>query len=282
MRIFSHGWSDGKDGPGLRYVVYCKGCNLRCLYCANPEGISPEPQALFYPNRVRSVPPEACCHHGLACASCSSFECVKVFHHPAFELAGEDVSAAELIARAEEMRPIIQGVTIGGGEPSLQASEALALIAGLHAAGFHTAVESNASTTDYRRFINAVDLLISDCKAATPEAHRRLTGNDGALVRRNLRDAAREQSDFLVRTVLVPGFNTSDDELRALRDFLAGLRALRSELRVQILRLHHAGAPKYAALGLPEPLADVPPPSNDMQAAFERLLAAEGIVVAPH
>ena len=54
MLIFSKGWSVDRDGPGQRLVFYLKGCNMRCLWCANPEGISPLPRTLYYPGRGRS------------------------------------------------------------------------------------------------------------------------------------------------------------------------------------------------------------------------------------
>ncbi len=279
MRIFAQGWSDNKDAPGQRWIVYLKGCNFHCRYCGNPESIHPAPEVLFYRDRVKALAPERCCTRQMECASCTTFECVKVWKHPAFELVGEDIPVPELLAKVEAMRHMIDGVTFGGGEPTLQIDELLEALDGLRAMGVNTAVESNAGTGAYARIVGVVDYLISDLKAGTYEGYRRLTGSGDETVKRNLRLAAEKQKELLIRIPLIPGYNTPLDELEAMRDFLAELRGMRSELKVQTLRLHHAGAVKYRALRRSYTLEDVEPPSVELQQSFDRMLQEAGLTV---
>lgn len=280
MKIFAQGWSDNKDAPGQRWILYLKGCNFRCLYCGNPEGIRRETEVMFYPERVKSVPPEKCCPRGMKCGECSTFECVKIWRHPAFELAGKELSVRDILDKANEMRPMIDGVTFGGGEPAMQAAELLEALAGLRDMKIHTAVESNAGTEAYRELPGKTDYLISDLKAGSAEQYRRLTvTGDAALVQSNLALAAKKQKDFLIRIPLITGFNTAPDELERMRDFLAGLLRSRDELKVQTLRLHHAGAVKYRALRRDYALENVEPPEPEFQKCFDRMLRDAGLTV---
>jgi len=272
MKIFAQGWSDRRDGPGYRLIYYLKGCNFRCLYCGNPEGIAFGEQILFYPRRVGAVKPEECCDHQLKCETCTTFECVKVWHHPAFEISGKSITPAEILREALTARHMIDGVTLGGGEPCCQMDELLETLDLLKQNHIHTAVESNAGSERYGELLGKVDFLISDLKAVTPERHLRLTGVDNRTVLANLRLAAGRQTDLLIRIPLITGYNTMADELNAIIGFLGVLRTMRSSLAVQILPLHHLGEGKYAALRLAEPLAQLAAPDPATAAGLARAL----------
>ena len=215
----------------------------------------------------------------MQCNNCQTFECVKIWHHPAFEFAGQEISVDDILAKADEIRPVADGITFGGGEPTLQADELLTALKALRRKGIHTAVESNAGTEAYRQLPGNTDYLISDLKAGSEENYLRLTGCDGRIVRRNLLQAAKEQKELLIRIPLIPGCNTSDSELQMMRDFLAGLLDWRHKLCVQTLRLHHAGSAKYKALRQPYPLEGVEPPAAELQDYFHRMLSASGLTV---
>ena len=97
MRIFHSGLSRNFDGPGERLVFYLKGCNFHCDWCGSPESISPKTQLLYYPERNRDILCRNCPYHAYAdagnlqraiCSECRTFDCVKIWRNPAFELAG--------------------------------------------------------------------------------------------------------------------------------------------------------------------------------------------------
>ncbi|MDD3155004.1 MAG: radical SAM protein [Victivallaceae bacterium] len=284
MRIFASGWSENFDGPGRRLVFYCKGCVLDCVYCGNPESISPRPEILYHEERVRAVPPESICSKFPdGCRGCRSFACVKVHHHGAFEIAGETLGIAQLLRRVRQARPFLDGVTFGGGEPTMQAdevSEAVRLLR--EEEKIPVAMESNAATLAFREFPGKLDLLICDLKAGTREGYRAITRRDvGELVFENLRDAALRQEAFLIRIPLIPGYNTDDGERRAMIGFLRSLNAARKggPLRVEVLKFHHMGDSKYRALGRRNPLELVEPPAEEFVEAFRNDLRKEQICV---
>jgi pyruvate formate lyase activating enzyme len=277
MNIFAQGWSEGYDGPGRRWVVYLKGCNFRCRWCASPESISPQPQILFHANRgsetVRACPHGAVVEaNGSAqlnrdeCAHCSDHACTQVVRHPAFQWVGEEHTVEQLVQQALSYRALFGahgGVTFGGGEPTLQADDLCRAIAALKEKGIHTAVETNASTTAFRQLVDLVDVLICDLKCVTSETHRDWTGVPSDMTLANLSFAARYRTgDLWIRIPVVPGFNTGDTEWDAIVRALAELTAVNSRIRVELLPLHHGGAPKYAALDQKYLMATTPTPAT--------------------
>ena len=288
MLIFERGWSSDRDGPGQRLIFYLKGCNLRCRYCGNPEGIHSGVELMYYPERKSAVPLAECCRDGsLDCAKCRTFECVKIWHHPERELAGAELSVDEVLSIALESRRMFGdagGVTFGGGEPTMQFEELSAAIDRLRAAGINVAVESNASRPEYPRLIGKVDHLISDCKAVDDARHRILTGVGNAAILKHLRAAAAGQKSFLVRVPLVPGYNADDAERERYKEFFTELNDLHEKsfgepLKVQCLRLHHMGEPKYRALRREYPLAGVASPTPEEAARFTDAWRGAGVEV---
>lgn len=243
MKLFADGWSEAFDGPGRRWVLYLYGCPWRCGWCANPQSfLAPAPGNPSVP--LRDLSPEEVLE-----AAC--------FRQPLFTGGG--------------------GVTLGGGEPTLQAEEALRALDLLSEAGIHTAVESNAGTATFPRFVERTDALICDLKSAVPETLLRCAGGDVGLVEENLALAAETQKDFRLRIPLVPGVNDSAEEAERIRDILANLLRIRGELDAEVLRLHHLGKPKYESLGHPYPMENVAPPSRAQAEAFAAYLAETGI-----
>jgi len=280
MLIFHQGWSEGFDGPGTRLIYYLKGCNLRCDWCGSPESISPRPELLYHPDRNRM--PE-CCPYGAPapdatlnrelCRKCETFDCVRVWRNPAFELAGREIAPEEVLREAREARDLISGVTFGGGEPTLQIDELLTCLDLLHNNGFHTAVESNASTFGFARLPGRTDLLFADLKTLDPELAARRVGVSLPLLKENLRLAAKKQPDLQIRIPVVTGLNDTPERQCELAEFCRELKELRPDgtLSVELLRQHHLAAPKYRALGRTEPTAGVEPPSRETMQKFAEI-----------
>ena len=203
-----------------------------------------------------------------------------------FELAGEEISTAGIVDAASAARDLFGrdgGVTFGGGEPTTQMDALLDALAALKAIGVDTAVETNATTEGFERLFPVVDHLICDIKATDDEIHRRATGLSNARVLINLKSAATGARDLLVRVPLVVGVNDGK-ESAAIAEFLGELGRMRRErlgvtLSAQILRMHHIGRPKFAALGLDYPMEGVKEPAVSELEAFTGLLRTEGVEV---
>jgi len=290
MFLFSSGWSVDKDGPGQRYVVYLKGCNMSCLWCANPESISKKPEILFYPERSNLSVDSICPFQAVKgreinrnrCYSCNTYECVTKWKNRCFELSGFEISPknlAEKIIADKIMFGKNGGITFGGGEPTLQADEILATLDFLQGEQIHTAIETNASTTGFRKLINRITLLICDFKCFSSDRHKEWTEKENEAVLNNLRFAGKNQKELLIRIPLVRGFNTNDKEINLICGFLGEIRQLRSSLNVEVLRMHHMGKPKYAALGIDYPVENILEPDIEQAEKLKNKLIKYGITL---
>lgn len=281
LRVLSTGFSLGVDGPGLRLVVYLKGCNLQCPWCAAPESWRPEPEVLFYPDRAddpASVP--SMCPYGAVvfdvlvltrsidvCLSCVGRECLDS-GHPSFELVGSTMSIAELVALADRYRPFIGlsgGVTIGGGEPTLQFHELLSLLVSLKSAGFHTAVETNGTHPDLPSLFELIDLLYIDLKHPDPSVY------DGSGVLSNIRSRFESGREMIVRIPLVGGFNAD----APFGPVLASIGAI----KVEVLPYHQRGNAKWLACGRALPDASLRAPSDACVQGVKAELLSFGLEV---
>lgn len=207
------------DGPGIRTVVFLKGCPLRCQWCANPESQSSEPQGK---GRLESV---------------------------------EEIVRVCLQDRAfyEESGG---GVTLSGGEPLMQAAFARALLGALGGEGVHRAVETTGFTneSDFLSILPLTDLLLFDVKHWDSTKHKQGTGVENEVIQQNLRAAVEAGKDVLPRIPVIPGFNDGPEDAESFAHLLAGLGLKRA----QLLPFHQFGESKYAELGLPYAYADVP------------------------
>jgi pyruvate formate lyase activating enzyme len=286
MRIFATGFSHGFDGPGRRWVVYLKGCNLKCRWCANPESISYSPEILYYPNRA-AVSPKICRFGAISadgklnrtlCEKCTEYSCTHVWKHSSFELVGEDVLPQWVLEQAVQYKPLFVadgGVTFGGGEPTLQMEELLATLKLLRVNGIHTAIETNATSGDFESLINAVDWLICDLKCLSSEKHSAWTGMGNEVILRNIRTAAVKRQQLVVRIPFVEGFNDDAAERKSMADFLSGIAS--DGLNVEIMRMHHIGKCKYEALGLDYPMHNTGEPDIIAAEDFVEELKLRGL-----
>ncbi len=214
MKLFQKGWNYLQDGPGNRLVYHMQGCNLRCPWCANPEGIPK------------------------AGARKTKFRC--------FEM-----TPAEIVAEADGARHLFHdggGVTFSGGEPLVQFDELRKTLALLKRRKIHTALETNASSPRLPALFNLVDYLIVDLKHPDNKAHRAMLGVGNAAVVGNIKAAARDHSRVLVRITLVPGFNDSARDAARFVRLLAPLKG--GNLAVEFLRYHEYGRVKWEQCGL--------------------------------
>lgn len=279
MRIFARGWSNGFDGPGRRLVYYLKGCNLRCLWCGNPESIAAAPEMLFYPEKG-AFAAESCPHGAVddgrldraICARCEDHACVERWCDPAFERVGEQISVGQIVEQVEARRPFFGkdgGVTFSGGEPTLQMDALLEAADALRGRGVHVAIETNASSPRFRELAGRFDLLLCDLKAVSADLHARMTGADNQVILANLSSGIR----MTVRVPLIRELNFVPEEREEIHRFLVQARPE----RVGLLLLHRLGLPKYRALGITFEGDDLTPPDRDDVEAFRLALERDGL-----
>lgn len=283
------------DGPGIRDVVFFKGCSLRCRWCSNPESLHREPELSH--KAARCLGPGDCglcvaacpqgavdVHNGLLrrqrerCTVCGA--CVAACPAKAVTLMGRIVSVDDLSAAIHENDSVHRnsegGITLSGGEPLLQAPFAAAVLRRLGAEGVHRAVETagNVPWENMAQVCAALDLLIYDIKHLDAATHLAQTGCDNARILENLRRVALDfpRLPIWARTPVIPGVNDTEADIAAIAEHL---RAVPGVQTYELLPYHRFGEAKYAQLGLPYALSGTPSVPDER---MERLRGLAGAV----
>ncbi|MCL2056470.1 MAG: glycyl-radical enzyme activating protein [Oscillospiraceae bacterium] len=230
------------DGPGIRCVVYFKGCPLRCLWCHSPESREFGAQRVFIASKC------------LSCAECEGDGCP----HGASQLCGREVALSELAAEILADKVFFAasggGVTLSGGEVLAQPNFAAALLKRLRDEGIHTVVETCVMTApDFLKEISPlVDIFYCDVKIMDSDRHRLYTGAGNEAILENIALLAklREGRGVVLRVPLIPGYTDAPEDVAEVYRFAAqtGIR------EVHLLPYNTSAPAKYQWLSLPYPL----------------------------
>lgn len=266
------------DGPGVRTIVFFKGCPLRCKWCSNPESQKKRHQVLM--KRDACINCGACvevCPVGIhsinkdgkhvmdpsiECIGCR--QCEKACVKTALSVVGEEKTISELIEIVEEDRSFYEvsggGITIGGGEVLMQPEAAANLLMVCKQRGINTAIETCgfAKKEALLKVAEFVDLFLYDVKHMDSDKHLELTGVRNEKILDNLKTLLENRFNVQVRLPLLKNVNDSEDEILQLINFLTPFRDYKNFKGIDLLPYHKMGVNKYNQLGIEYPIKDDP------------------------
>ncbi len=249
-RIFDIQRFSTHDGPGVRTIVFLKGCALRCRWCCNPESQAYDIQQMKQGDTVKTV--------------------------------GRDVTVGEVLAEVLCDRPYYRrsggGITLSGGEALLQPDFAVALLQACRENGVNTAIETTgfADEAVIRRFLPHLDTVLMDIKHINSDKHREFTTQPNERILHNARLIAEEARRLVIRVPVIPGFNDTEEELGAIAAFAALLPRVKE---IHLLPYHRMGRDKYEGLGRGYPMGEVPPPTGEQMERLAAVAKGYGLAV---
>ena len=217
LYIFQKGFNYSQDGPGNRLVYHLAGCNLKCPWCSNPEGL-----------HITETSQKA----------------------EITDIVKEALSAKMIFIDGG-------GVTLTGGEVTCQKNAVLNLLKALKESGIHTCIETNASIPCCEDIFDTVDSMIADFKSPFKDKVRDILGGDIDIIKQNLIYRIKTGKPLLVRIPLIRFFNCTEDNARSFGDFFTELEKMSNDnLFFEILTYHEFGKEKYQKLGMDYTVTD--------------------------
>ncbi|MDF2924937.1 MAG: hypothetical protein K0R57_3851 [Paenibacillaceae bacterium] len=233
------------DGPGIRFVLFMQGCALQCMYCHNPDSWNPS--------------------------------------------AGKPMTVEQVLSEIEPYLTYYEGseggLTVTGGEPTLQPIFVAQLFREVHARWkLHTALDTSGfnDASHLEELLAETDLVLLDLKQINREKHIKLTGQPNDRILKFARWLSDNGKKMWVRHVLVPGITDDEEDLLGLGRFIGTLQTVE---KVEILPYHQMGVYKWEQLGKAYPLEGVPTPTEAEVARAKRLIelgqaSSDGIAAA--
>lgn len=247
-RIFNLQRFSIHDGPGIRTIVFLKGCHLRCRWCCNPESQSYEIQTITTGGVEKT--------------------------------AGKDVTVREVMEEIERDRVYYNrsgggGVTLSGGEFLCQPEFSEAILRSAKTLGISTAVETTAYAdfSVIERMLPYIDTVLMDIKHMNPEKHREFTTKDNRLILENAEKIAKMAKRLIIRVPVIPTFNCTEEEIRDIARFAKKIGVK----EMHLLPYHRIGSDKYRGLGRQYTMEHISPPDKETMLKLLRTVEAEGL-----
>lgn len=244
-RIFDIQRFSVHDGPGVRTIVFLKGCVLRCKWCCNPESQKYEIEQMTTGGKTKTV--------------------------------GRDVTVAEVMEEVLKDRIYYRrsggGLTLSGGESLCQPEFAADLLRAAKEAGLDTAIESTAAAPidTIRKLLPYLDHYLMDIKHTNPAKHKEFTGKENTLMLENAKILSKEAKHLVIRVPVIPTFNNTKEEIASIAKFTSEILP---EGEINLLPYHRLGQDKYKGLNRRYEMEHILPPAD--QEMLELLKVAEG------
>lgn len=247
------------DGPGIRTTVFFKGCNLRCKWCHNPEGISAKQEILFYTSRC--IDCKQCVHlcpNGAISENMSTDvekcdfcgRCESICPHDARKICGKSMSVHEVFDVIIKDKPFYDsskgGATFSGGECMLQIDFLEQVLKLCKKNAIHTAVDTAGCVpwTYFEKVLPFTDLFLYDVKCIDENLHKEFTGQSNQPILENLKRLLHSFPEKVnIRIPVIPGFNVNENEIKKIADLLYN-----HNIKIDLLPYHRLGENKRIAL----------------------------------
>jgi pyruvate formate lyase activating enzyme len=248
------------DGPGIRVTFFMKGCPLSCIWCHNPEGISPLPQTVIRTNKVGD-------------REFSNNDEVGKFY--AIENILEILDKEKVFINQSK-----GGVTFSGGEPMVQFEFLLETLKVCKSIGYHTAIDTSGYSLmeNYKSITPFTDLFLFDIKHLDEVRHIELTGVSNIGILDNYRFLLESGKDIIVRLPVIPGYNDDTDHMERLKQFLSSTKSS-SLKKICLLPFHKTGSSKYKRFNIPYRMESVEPPKEEKMQKMKEFFMETGVKV---
>ena len=257
IKIFQKGFNYSQDGSGNRIILHLQGCNMRCPWCSNPEGLSLHGTLMTESDWLD----DSCCPRGavrnktldrIMCENCEEKECITKRRQKGITWSCHDYEIDEIVKECVAAKPMFfdgGGVTLTGGEISLQFEAVKELLQKLGEHGIHRAIECNGSNTRMEELVPLVEQWIMDVKHYDPVKHKQWIGVSNRQTLKNMKKISAVHPNVLLRVPLIPDFNDSKEDADGFAD-LFEKNLSRENTKIEFLIYHEFGKVKWEQCGL--------------------------------